>query len=352
MHSQINLQTDFLSGSDPVMTTISKVAELAGVSRTTVSHVLNHADRVSPHLRARVLAAVEELGYSPNPQAQSLRTGRTNIVALLIPDILNPFYTELVKTAQTDLEAIGLDTMIFNSDVPGGHPQEHNREYLRQIRNKRVDGLIVGNFALHRMHDVLLKLDMPTVFIGDLPNQAVDNVKADDFGGGAAMGRYLVGQGHSRIAHVTGPSYFSEAMARADGFEQGITEAGAVVDPGLRYEGTYLAPSGEAAVDWLVANHRDAMPTAIFFANYLMAIAGLARLYDHGLVVPKDIAVAVFGNQPEMRYARPTLTRVGVAPSALAHRASTMLIERLNGTYSGGPRSEVLQCELQQHDSA
>jgi DNA-binding LacI/PurR family transcriptional regulator len=352
MHSQINLQTDFLDDSDQSMTTISKVAERAGVSRTTVSHVLNHADRVSPHLRARVLAAVEELGYSPNPQAQSLRTGRTNIVALLIPDILNPFYTEMVKTAQSELEATGLDTMIFNSDVPGGHPQEHNREYLRQIRNKRVDGLIVGNFALHRMHDVLLSLDMPTVFVGDLPNQAVDSVKADDYGGGVAMGSYLAAKGHERVFHVTGPSYFAEAMARAKGFEQGMFKGGAAPDPGLRYEGSYLAPSGEEAIDWLVENHRHNMPTAIFFGNYLMATAGLARLFDHGLSVPTDIAVAVFGDQPEMRYIRPALTRVGVAPSALASRACAMLLDRLNGTYQGHPRSEVLNCELRPFDSA
>ena len=334
------------------MTTISKVAERAGVSRTTVSHVLNHADRVSAHLRERVLQAVEELGYSPNPQAQSLRTGRTNIVALLIPDIRNPFYPELVKTAQGDLEAVGLDTMIFNSDVPGGHPQDHNREYLRQIRNKRVDGLIVGDFALHRMHDELLKLDMPTVFIGDLPNHAVDNVQIDDFGGGETMGRYLASKGHTRIAHITGPAHFAEAMARASGFEKGLGDSGVTPEAALRYEGTYLAPSGEQAVDWLVENHRAAMPTAIYFANYLMATAGLARLYDHGLSVPGDVAVAVFGDQPEMRYTRPTLTRVGVSPSALAHRACAMLIERLNGSYTDAPRTEVLPCMLKQFDSA
>lgn len=334
------------------MTTISKVAERAGVSRTTVSHVLNHAERVSEHLRARVLQAVEELGYSPNPQAQSLRTGRTNIIALLIPDILNPFYTELVKTAQTELEATGFDTMIFNSDVPGGHPEDHNREYLRQIRNKRVDGLIVGNFALHRMHEVLLKLDMPTVFIGDLPNHAVDSVKADDFGGGEAMGRYLARKGHTRIAHITGPNDFDEAMARAAGFEAGLKGSGVTPLPELRYEGTYLAPSGEEAIDWLVKTHGDALPTAIFFGNYLMAVAGLARLFDHGLNVPNDVAVSVFGDQPEMRYVRPTLTRVGVTPSALAHRACALLMDRLNGVYADVPRSDVLQCTLQEFNSA
>ena len=352
MHSQINLQIDFVNDSDPCMTTISKVAERAGVSRTTVSHVLNHADRVSEHLRTRVLAAIDEMGYVPNPQAQSLRTGRTNIVALLIPDIRNPFYPELVKTAQSDLEAIGLDTMIFNSDVPGGHPQDHNREYLRQIRNKRVDGLIVGDFALHRMHDELLKLDIPTVFIGDLPNRAVDSVKIDDFGGGYAMGKLLASKGHRRVAHVTGPAHFAEAMARADGLEKGLADGGAPPFADLRYEGTYLAPSGEEAVDWLVETHKGDMPSAIFFANYLMAMAGLARLHDHNIRVPDDIAVAVFGDQPEMRYVRPTLTRVGVAPSALAHRAVAMLIERLNGVYTDEVRAEILECAVREYASA
>ena len=202
------------------------------------------------------------------------------------------------------------------------------------------------------MHDELRKLDMPAVFIGDLPNHAVDSVKIDDFGGGEAMGRYLAKNGHRRIAHVTGPGHFAEAMARAAGFEKGMADNGAPVPPELRYEGTYLPPSGEQAVDWIVENFRDSMPTAIFFANYLMATAGLARLFDHGLSVPNDIAVAVFGDQPEMRYTRPTLTRVGVAPSALAHRACAMLIERLNGAYTGAARTEVLLCALREFDSA
>src|SRR5215217_4449368 len=151
------------------MSTISKVAERAGVSRTTVSHVINHADRVSRPLRERVQAAIAELGYTPNPQAKSLRTGRTNLIAMLIPDIRNPFYPELVKTAQTALESEGLDTLVFNTDVPGGHSQEHGRDYLRQIGHRRVDGLIVGDFALFGIHDELFKLDIPAVFIGHLP---------------------------------------------------------------------------------------------------------------------------------------------------------------------------------------
>ncbi|HWK68227.1 MAG TPA: LacI family DNA-binding transcriptional regulator [Rhizobiaceae bacterium] len=334
------------------MSTIAKVAKRAGVSPTTVSHVINHADRVSKVLRERVQAAIDELGYVPNPQAQSLRTGRTNVVAMLIPDIRNPFYPELVKTAQSELEAVGLDMMIFNTDVPGGHSQDHGREYLRQISNKRVDGLIVGDFALHGMHDALLRLETPTVFIGNLPNHAVDSVKIDDYGGGYQMGAYLAGKGHRRVAHVTGPSFFAEAMSRAEGFERGLADNGAPPDPGLRFEGSYLAPSGKAAAEWLIEAHGHDLPSVMFFANYLMASGALAEFYDRGLRIPDDLAVAVFGDQPQLDYVRPRLTRVGNAPSELARRATQMLLERINGSYQGEPRTEIVPCILHPFDTA
>ncbi|QOG05742.1 LacI family DNA-binding transcriptional regulator [Aureimonas sp. OT7] len=333
------------------MTTISKVAELAGVSRTTVSHVINHADRVSLPLRERVEAAIAQLGYVPNPQAQSLRTGRTNLVAMFIPDIRNPFYPELVRTAQIEFEAAGLDLLIFNADVPGGHSQEHVRDYLRQLRNRRVDGLIIGDFSLHGMHDALFDLDMPTVFVGDLPNNAVDSVAIDDRDGGHQMGLYLARAGHRRVAHITGPAEFAEAMARAEGFESGLRAGGADCRSILRYEGTYLAPSGADAIDWLLANHSDAMPTAIFVANHLMAMGASAALHDRGIAIPRDISFAIFGDQPQLDYARPRLTRVGVSPSLIAERASAMLLDRMAG-FDGPPRREALACTLKVFDSA
>ncbi|MCA0030094.1 LacI family transcriptional regulator [Mesorhizobium sp. B1-1-9] len=334
------------------MSTISKVAERAGVSRTTVSHVINHADRVSKSLRERVEKAIAELGYSPNPQAQSLRTGRTNTVAMLIPDIRNPFYPELVKTAQSEFEAVGLDMLIFNTDVPGGHSQEHGHEYLRQIRHRRVDALIVGDFALHGMHDTLIGIDIPTVFIGDLPNRAVDNVRLDDHGGGYLMGEYLARKGHRRVAYVTGPTSFREAMERAEGFEKGLADNGAPPLADLRFTGSYLPPSGVEAVAWLLERHSDPLPSAIFFANYLMAAGALATFHDLGIVVPRDIAVAVFEDLPQLEYVRPRLTRVGNSPADLAREATRMLLERLSGAYAGEPRTVVVPSFLHPFDTA
>lgn len=334
------------------MTTISKVAERAGVSRTTVSHVINHADRVSEPLRRKVQEAIDALGYQPNPQARSLRTGRTNLIAVLIPDIQNPFYTELVGVIQSELEKAKLDTLVFNTDVPGGHSVQHGREYLRQIQQKGVDGLIVADFAIHGMQDDLKQIEMPAVFMGHLPSHAIDSVEFDDRGGCYAMGQYLAGQGHRRVAHVTGPSFFEQAAVRRDGFERGFAEHGGEVDEALRYEGTYLVPSGYQAVEWLLEAHGKSMPTAIFFANSLMARGGLAALYDHGLESPRDIAVATFDDFEHLEYVRPRLTRVGSKPALLAMKALEMLRDRLDGRWTGEVRAETLPCTLRRFDTA
>lgn len=356
MHSQIHLYIDTadasLVGKGEVMSTISKVAERAGVSRTTVSHVINHADRVSKPLRERVQAAIEELGYSPNPQAASLRTGRTNIVAMLIPDILNSYFTEMVKTVQAELERFGFDTLIFNTDVPGGHPERHAREYLRQLGRKRVDGLIVGEFALHGLNEVLEQIAMPAVYVGNRPSPYVDSIGLDEYDGAYRLGAYLTERGHTRVASVTGPSIFSEAMTRAAGFEAGLAAGGHPLEAGLRFEGTYLAPSGQEAARWIAAMPREKRPTAVFFAAHLMARGALAEFYDLGIKVPDDIAVAVFDDVHEFEYVRPRLTRIGKSPSVLARHATKMLLDRLGGRFDGGPRSEIIPCTLQVFESA
>jgi DNA-binding LacI/PurR family transcriptional regulator len=333
------------------MSTISKVAERAGVSRTTVSHVINHPQRISKSLRERVQAAIDELGYSPNPQAQSLRTGRTNMIAVLIPDILNPGYSELVKVLQAQLEKAHLDPLIFNTDVPGGHSVEHGREYLRKIGRKRVDGIVVADYATYRMHEDLLHLTVPAVFLGHLPNRAIDSVAGDDAGGTYAMGKYLAEAGHKRIAHVTGPSVFQPAEVRRSSFEQGLADHGVSFDPALRYEGTYLVPSGYEAVEWLLAKGAP-LPDAVFFANSLMARGGLAAFYDRGVRVPEDIAVATFDDFEHLDYVRPKLTRIGHSVADLAARAVALLLDRLEGRWEGDVRSEILPCTLRRFDTA
>lgn len=335
-----------------MMSTISKVAEKAGVSRTTVSHVINHADRVSPHLRERVERAIAELGYQPNAMAKSLRTGRTNNIALLIPDIRNPFYTEMVNTAQGMLLASGREALIFNADVPGGDARVHSRHYLSQIRSRGIDGLIVGDFALHGMYEAVGSVEVPLVFVGTLPDGGVDNVKADDRGGSYRMGQYLARRGYRRVAHVTGPSDFPAAVMRREGFRQGLIDGGLPEDLHIVHEGSYLSPSGVEGVRAVLSVPEGERPDALFFSNHLMSIGGMAAIHDMGLRVPEDIAVAVFGNHPPMNWMRPKLTHVGVNPGDLARAACRLLLDRLDGGADAPPRTEVIDCTFVEGDSA
>jgi DNA-binding LacI/PurR family transcriptional regulator len=166
------------------------------------------------------------------------------------------------------------------------------------------------------------------------------------------MGAYLAGKGHRRVANVTGPSFFTEAMERAAGFDAGFEAAGGEIDPSLRFEGTYLPPSGRAAACWLLDAYAGPAPTAVFFGNYLMAAGAIAEFYDRGIRVPDDIAIALFDDLPQLDYTRPRITRVGNSPGALARRATAMLLERLNGSYAGPARTEVIGCTLHPLETA
>lgn len=333
------------------MVKIQEVAKLAGVSLTTVSHVINHRDRVSPVMRAKVEEAIEKLGYVPNRQAQSLRTGRTKVIAIMIPDICAPYYTEMVRSMQTALVDDGVDALIYNTDVPGGHSEDHGHTYLKQIKTKGVDGLIVADAALHRIQHELAAVKIPTVFIGNLPSKAIDSIEQDNFASAYLMGEYLAAKGHRRIAHVTGPSFFNMSMLRQAGFERALKDAGVEVPDELRFEGSFLPPSGYEAVDWLLGTHSDNLPSAIFFASSRMARAALAAFSDRGVLVPQDIAVASYDIYEELADLRPRLTTIGVSPSDLGRGAIELLNERIAG-FDGPPRQVVLPASLEIHATA
>src|SRR5690606_33364082 len=116
--------------------------------------------------------------------------------------------------------------------------------YLKQIKTKGVDGLIVADAALHRIQHELAEVKIPTVFVGNLPSRAVDSIEQDGFASAYRMGEYLVSKGHKRIAHVTGPSFFNMSMLRQAGFERALKDAGVEITDDLRYEGSFLPPSG------------------------------------------------------------------------------------------------------------
>lgn len=333
------------------MTTIKQVADHAGVSITTVSHVLNHPDRVSKPMRDRVIVAIEELDYQPNPNAQSLRTGRTGLVGLMVPDICNPFYTELVQSIQTEVGGLGLDVVIFNTDVPGGQATIHSSQYFRQITPKRYDGVIVAGEALIGNEDAMRELKVPTVYVGNLNEPVVDYVTIDEYGAGYMATQYLVQKGHRLVAHISGEPDFYAGKKRQQGYEAALRDSGIEVRDNLIYRGTFLGPSGRDGIRALLA--QDPRPTAVFVANSLMAIGAVAAAHDLGIGIPHDIALATMDNIAAMEDVRPTLTTIDFDPRMVGHMAAQRLIEKLGADTSNGlPRRIDVPYRLIERDSA
>lgn len=329
------------------MVKIKEVAERAGVSPTSVSHVLSRKRSVSDQMRQKVEEAILALGYAPNPLARGLRTGRTGSVAFVLPDICNPIYAEMARSLQAGLAMTGEDMLVYNSNLPG-QPDTNSadrvgRAIIERVRSGGVDGLIVAEAALQGAERELTSIGCPAVYMGDLEESLVDSVAPDETSGVTQIAQHLLDRGHLRIAHVTGPHNLRMSGRRRDAFENALVAAGAPIPDHFRFEGSFLAPSGHHAANWLAELMKQPDgPTAVFVAGSIMACSLLARLHDFGISVPEDIAVATYDLHQGLEDFRPQLTTAGTAPTALAHRALEMLRDRLSGYVSGPPRREIL----------
>ena len=317
--------------------TIYDVARQAGVSPATVSRVLNGSGRVAAATRRRVEAAVAQLGYEPNRVARSLATSVTHTLALLLPDITNPFFPALVKGVQLLAEERRYTLLLGHT----GADPEREEAYLRVLRGKRVDGVILVGLTLdgRRIRGALgevpvVVLDRPV----DLPGAAV--VRVDHRGGAFLAVRHLLELGHRDIAHVAGPRDLAVSRERLEGYREALAEAGLPYRPELVVEADFTEEGGYAAVRRLCA----AGPfTAVFAANDLSAIGVVAALRERGLAVPDRVSVVGFDDIHLCAYTVPTLTTVRQPAYAMGRQAAELLIDAVQG---GDPRGVVFAAEL------
>jgi LacI family transcriptional regulator len=307
------------------MTTIRDVAERAGVSTTTVSHVVNGTRKVDPDTAARVSAAIDELGYRPNALARSMRRGQTHTVGIVIPDIANPFFGDLARSLEDHMFEAGYSAIICNSD---GDERKEVR-YLDVLLSKKVDGLLL--IAASQPSEGLRQLvesGPPTIVVdrelGDLP---VSQVMVQNELGGYLAGRHLLELGHRDIGVIAGPGGLGTSARRLEGFERALHEAGVEIDKERIYRGDFRAASGRAAMDsWLL---RGLPPTAVFAENDLMAVGALSSAHAADLDVPGDISVVGFDGIPFGADVTPPLTTVAQDTDDVAAAAVEMLFERL-----------------------
>lgn len=307
------------------MATITDVAKRANVSETTVSHALNGTRRVSAALQERVLAAAAALDYQPAAAARSLRTGQTDTLGLLVPDITNSWHPLVARGLMDVTTPQGYHTLLCATDGV----VEQEAAFLADLAQRRVDGIVIITFAFAM--DVLRRelRGIPTVLTG-LPDQEspdMDYVVFDEVAAARLAVDHLAQRGRRRIATITGPQVLPGARRRFQGYREGLAAQGLPYDPLLVVEGDYWLPSGaHGAARLLEARPR---PDAIVAANDLMALGALGALRQAGIAVPEQMALIGFDDIPEAEIAYPQLTTVRQPAYEIGRQAGLLLLTRI-----------------------
>ena len=323
------------------MTTIREVAESAGVSYATVSHVINNTRLVSPETRERVVAAMDALHYRPNALARSLRQGKTNTIGLVLPDSANPFFAEISRSIEDEAFKKGYSVFLCNTEL------DTQRElfYVDVLSKKQVDGIIfiaAGDQA--DSVDFLLRRSMPLVMIDrNVPKVEADAVFTDNQLGGFLATQHLLELGHTRIACIAGPSSITPSAERIIGYRKALEQAGIFYDENLIVRGDYHAQSGMEITHSLLK--MTPRPTAIFALNDLMAIGALRAATEAGYSIPKDVAVVGYDDLEISRFTNPPLTTIAQPKKEIGTQAVHLLVDRMSQK-SRPPSHLVLPPEL------
>jgi LacI family transcriptional regulator len=302
---------------------IKDVASLARVAVGTVSNVLNHPDLVRPLTRARVEAAMEELGFIPNGSARQLRAGRSRCLGLVVLDVTNPFFTEVARGVEDYAQAAGYAVILCNSD----EADDKERQYLRVLEEQRVRGILIT--PVHGRAPELRRIrdrGTPVVLL-DRPGSAGQcSVAVDDRRGGEMAVAHLLSLGHTRIAVVNGPAAIRQCADRLRGAYRAVAAAG--LDPAeVLTEVTVPAMNaraGATAADELLGGK---LTTAVFCANDMLALGLLRRLSQAGVTVPADIAVVGYDDIEFAADAAVPLTSVRQPKYQLGRAAAELLLD-------------------------
>ncbi|WP_330300569.1 MULTISPECIES: LacI family DNA-binding transcriptional regulator [unclassified Streptomyces] len=311
------------------MPTLDEVAARAGVSRTAASRVINNAPHVSRAKREAVQRAVRELDFVPNPSAQALATRRVGAVVLAVSSdepglFADPFFAEVIVGVSEALEQTELELILLLANTPRGRER-----FERLLRSRRADGVMLmalrGDDPLGRLGE---EVDLPVVF-GGLPliGEPTWYVDADNRGGARLAAEHFARTGRRRPVMITGQVDARAAVAREQGFTDGLTLSGL---PLLGVEpGQFTEEGGAEAMERLLREHPD--PDAVFAASDAMAIGALRTLRERGLRVPEDVAVIGFNDLASARHTSPPLTTVHQPVRALGQEMARMLVSAIEG---------------------
>lgn len=330
------------------MANMKKIAEIAGVSLGTVSHVLNGTAKVREPLRKRVLDAVHVTGYQPSQLARGLRRDKTNILAMIIPDILNPFFPGVVRGAEDVAFTKGYRLVLCNTD------NDHSKEimHLNALRTYLPSGLIVipSDFSeLTVQTESYRRAGAAVVCIDRLPrNWDGDSVTINNAEGAYEAASYLIGLGHREMAVITGPLHLTNSQDRLKGFKRAMKQAGLEILPGYMQETTFDRAGGYAKTKILLK--MLPRPTAILACNDMIALGALMAIREARLHCPDDISLCGFDGLDLTEMTSPQLSSVYQSPYQLGAAAAELALDRVEQKNSP-VRHIVLKTELRIRDS-
>jgi len=302
---------------------IREIAKRAKVSTATVSRTINRIPTVDPQLAKRVWKVVDELGYYPNTQARALVSGRTRIFGLIVSEITNPFFPEIVQS----FENMAVDNnyeILLTSTI---HDPKRMEISVRRMLERRVEGVAVLTFGMEeRLLEGLRFRKVPMVFVDVGPALPwVSNIRINYQHGIRQAVQHLAALRHERVAFITGPLKIKSAMARREAFTDSCAEIGMDVDPNLIIEGDHTMEGGMRALAKLLA--LPDQPTAVMCSNDMTAIGVMREAFDRGIAVPQELSVVGFDDVRLAQFMNPPLTTVQMSQTEIARLAFKALLQ-------------------------
>jgi DNA-binding LacI/PurR family transcriptional regulator len=308
---------------------IKKVAELAGVSISTVSRVINNTAYVSPEIKARIEQVVADTGYRPNSLAKELLRQKTDTIGVMLPRIDLGTFAAIFDGITAVLKQHGYNILLANT-----HDQESEElRYLKLFHEKRVDGVLYFATAINDNHvKALSKLHMPVVVVGQSgASLSCPAVRLDNFGAARAMVGHLIGLGHQRIACLAVPDHdINIGTLRKEGYFAALREQGIAADPDLVVVGDFEYPSGAEGARKLMRGPR-LPPTAIYCITDRLAVAAAGWLQANGYAVPGEVSVACIDDPALLSYLHPSISTMGFDYLETGTRAGRMIIDCIAG---------------------
>ncbi|SJL83275.1 HTH-type transcriptional repressor PurR [Vibrio palustris] len=308
------------------MATIKDVARLAGVSTTTVSHVINKTRFVAETTQERVLGAVKQLNYAPSAVARSLKCNTTRTIGMLVTQSTNQFFSEVIDGVESYCYRQGYTLILCNT----GGIYEKQRDYVRMLAEKRVDGMLVmcSDMTPELMEMLDAHSDIPKVIMDwGLEDSQADNILDNSEEGGYIATKHLIDNGHTDIACLSGQFSKVACQERIRGFRRAMQEAKLTVNEDWILEGNFECDTAVLAADKLLA--MDELPTAVFCFNDTMALGLMSRLQQKGCSVPDDISIVGYDNIELSEYFSPPLTTIHQPKRRVGKNAFEILLERI-----------------------